>query len=527
MSFLNRTLNYFSSRKTSTKRKIFRAFSENGDSVYLSGDWLSRTLRNWMPSLKSGKTELSTGQRELTIARAYDAYRNQSLARAVIKRIKEGAVGVGLELCPTIEGELLGLTDEETIKLEDVIEREFDRWKKNCDLERTLSLSQFQALAITNMLITGDCFINTVYKKYSNEIYSLKFQMVDTSRVCNSGFSGDTKKNYSGIEVDEFGSPVSYTIRKAHRNLFFSERSKSLECKKYPVFGEKTGRRRFFHIFDKDIPEQLRGISVLAPIIADLKQLSRYSDAELMATVLTSYMTVILENETLDEDYSWKGKSEKDNYMGGKDLGLGHGAILELPKGRKVSQITPTRPNQGFDSFMLAVMRNLSAGTGIPLDELLLKFDRSYSSARASMLKAYNVYRIYRKILIDMWLDEAYGLFFDELVVTNSLPFINNYSDFRRRELYHGHVWIGQGRGAIDEVDEVNAAGARVKNGFSSLPLETAELKGVSLRTVQRQQARALRRAKMLGIQYNVADTVTVESNLKRKKEIKEEEDAN
>jgi capsid protein len=61
-----------------------------------------------------------------------------------------------------------------------------------------------------------------------------------------------------------------------------------------PAFGAKTGRRNILHLLYQERIGQRRGLPYLAPVLEALKQLGRYTDAELMAAVVAGMFTVFL-----------------------------------------------------------------------------------------------------------------------------------------------------------------------------------------------------------------------------------------
>ena len=50
-------------------------------------------------------------------------------------------------------------------------------------------------------------------------------------------------------------------------------------------------------IFESERAEQYRGVPYLAPVIESLKQLTRYSEAEIMAAVINGFFTVFITTE--------------------------------------------------------------------------------------------------------------------------------------------------------------------------------------------------------------------------------------
>ena len=56
-----------------------------------------------------------------------------------------------------------------------------------------------------------------------------------------------------------------------------------LEWTRVEARGELTGRRNIVHVITRERAGQLRGVPVLAPVLEALKQLGRYTEAEITA----------------------------------------------------------------------------------------------------------------------------------------------------------------------------------------------------------------------------------------------------
>lgn len=77
------------------------------------------------------------------------------------------------------------------------------------------------------------------------------------------------------------------------------------------AWGEKTGRRNVIHIMNRERIGQRRGVPFLAPVIEALKQLGRYTDAELVAAVVSGMFTVFIEKESASADGAFGELSRK------------------------------------------------------------------------------------------------------------------------------------------------------------------------------------------------------------------------
>ena len=96
------------------------------------------------------------------------------------------------------------------------------------------------------------------------------------------------------METDEDGEVIAYHFSKHHPLSYANE---PMEWVRVPAYGEKTGRRNVIHIMNRERIDQRRGVPFLAPVIEALKQLGRYTDAELVAAVVNGLFTVFIEKE--------------------------------------------------------------------------------------------------------------------------------------------------------------------------------------------------------------------------------------
>lgn len=349
---------------------------------------VKRALARWLPPINSANTELTETDNEILQGRSWDLYRNDEIAKAAITRVRTNVVATGLHLIPNLDYEFLGITEDESDLLEETIEREFYFLadSKDLDIERRRNFDEFQSSIIINYLVSGESFVNSIFYQRPSDIYSLKLQLIDSARVCNPGFAQDRKSFVRGVEMDIYGAPIYYHILKSHPSDIGIIGSSTFEWEKVSAFGFITGRRRFFHIFDPERAEQTRGFTYLAPVIEPLKQLKRYSEAELMAAVIGGMLTVFLESDEsaeIEDDNPGFPKQDDDPDNG---VTLGSGAVVGLSPGRRAKLVNPARPNVAFDPFFVAIARNIGAALELPLDEVLLRFEASYSAARASML---------------------------------------------------------------------------------------------------------------------------------------------
>ncbi|HGV4614003.1 TPA: phage portal protein, partial [Escherichia coli] len=115
-----------------------------------------------------------------------------------------------------------------------------------------------------------------------------------------------------------------------------------------PAYGSKTGRRNILHVMqDFERPGQRRGVPVLAPVIEALKQLGRYTDAELVAAVVSGMFTVFIKTDAPDGPVGESGIPQYEQIDNHDDntQEMGNGSIVSLGEGESIDTANPGRPN--------------------------------------------------------------------------------------------------------------------------------------------------------------------------------------
>ncbi|MDP5277152.1 phage portal protein [Chengkuizengella axinellae] len=412
-----------------------------------------------------------------------------ALATGALKTSRTNVVGTGLKLKPSFDAEFLGLSEEEAKELKRTIEREFDLWadSKVCDVMGLNNFYELQQLAYLSQLMSGDCFTLLPLIQDQNSIYDLRVRVIEADRCCDPE-KKDNKDIQGGVEVDVNGTVRAYHFVNQHPLGSSTEKK---EWSRVEVFGESTGRRNVLHLMESERPEQRRGVPILAPVIESLKQIGRYTEAELMAAVVSGLFTVFVHSETgelLENDID--SDSEQTESENQEPLELGNGSIINLLPGEKIETANPGRPNAVFDTFVTAILRQVGAALEIPYELLVKHFTASYSASRAALLEAWKSFRMRRTWLASDFCQPIYDEWFGEAVAKGRIHAPGFFDDPVIRKAYTKAEWHGPSPGQIDPLKEVNAAEKRVTNGFSTRERETAELIGGDFEMNHRQLVR-------------------------------------
>ncbi len=446
---------------------------------YEGASRVKRALSTWFPWWRDANADIDPDH-WLLRSRSRDLVRNNPLAAGAINGVVTNVVGTGLRLHARIDGEFLGMTDEESDSWEADIERRWEQWSESpeCDAAATSNFAQLQDMAFRGTLESGDIFITLPRFYRRNHPSALHLQLVESDRCSNPNFLYDTPTCAGGVERDQYGAPTGYHFTKYHPGAMYVGVIPYEWLPVVPAFSPKSGLRNVLHLYRPLRPDQARGVPYLAPVIEPIKQLGRYTDAEIMAAVVSGLFTVFIETEDgdgqLDVEYGTDKPGTTDATNPDNDYRLGNGSIIGLMPGEKITTADPKRPNTAFDPFVQAILRQIGTALEVPFEILIKHFTSSYSASRAAILEAWKFFSARRKWLSDNLCNPVYEIWMYEEVVSGRVKAPGFLTDPIKRKAYLGVVWTGPGRGMIDEVKEEAASNLRVLMTKSTLEEETA-----------------------------------------------------
>jgi lambda family phage portal protein len=446
---------------------------------YAGASTTRRSLSSWITGNRDADGDILYDQDRLR-QRSRDLVRNAPIATGAVGLVVNNTVGTGLKLQSRIDREYLRLDDAAADAWETAVEREWSLWadSQECDAARTQQFSDLQALAFRQVLENGDAFAVLPRFRRGLNPYLLKVQLIEADRVTNKNWSANTTTLAGGIQKDLYGAPVAYHVQRQHPGAIIARNLMAWD--EVPAFNSKTGLRNVLHLYEVLRPGQSRGVPYLAPVIEALKQLERYTEAELMAAVVSGMFTVFVESDTGGglPIPSFNPTTETGAQSDDEDYKLGNGSIVGLAPGEKISTANPGRPNQAFDPFISAILRQIGMALGLPYEVLIRHFSSSYSASRAALLEAWRFFRIRRAWLQNHFCQPVYENWLTEAVAFGRIPAPGFFADIRIRQAYCGTIWIGDAPGQIDPMKEVNASEKRISLGLSTLDEETVLLTG-------------------------------------------------
>lgn len=468
-------------------------------------------LSRWSPMAGSANTDTI---RDLPMlrARSRDQMRNAPVALGALNTTVNHVVGTGLTYTPAIDAEFLGLSDEQAEEWQDDTKRRFKTWSEStdCDVARQLDFYGIQELAFRSFLESGDCFVLTPRIARAGRAARLALQLLEADRICNPNRAADSPTVIDGVEIyPNTGEVIAYHVARQHPGGILSGGN---TWDRVAARGTSTGRRNVLAIFKPLRPGQVRGVPWIAPILEPLKQLGRWSDAELNAAVVSGLMATFVtmdptafdtlydedaQGAIIDTASKWSGEMES-----GKAINLLPGESIESP--------APGRPNPAFDPFWTAMVRQIGMALEMPYEVLVMHFQSSYSAARAALLMAWKSFRSKRDMLAKQLCQPVLELWLADEVAEGRINAPGFFSDEVVRAAWCAAIWTGDGPGSIDPAKEVDAAQKRVDLGISTKQAESILHDGVDWEQKHEQRVKEINAEKRDGIYFPPAGTPAV-----------------
>jgi lambda family phage portal protein len=520
-SLLDRAISYLSPER-GARRMMYRMQQDVAEQFisggYEGGSRGNRETRTWNPYPTDADSSSLFDLDELR-SRSRDAVRNQPLATGVINTTVTNVVGAGLKLQSMIDANYLGMDEAAADEWQRHTERRFNLWatSKDCDIERTLNFNALLDLILRQRLENGEAFVLLPMVPLPGLPNPLRIQVVESDRVCNPNFAFDTPQCVAGVGKDAHGAPEKYWILRGHPgNLRYLDRSR-WQWDPYSAFNARTGLRNVIHYYKPLRAGQTRGIPMLAPVIEPLKMISRLTQAELMASVVSSLFTVFVKTPTgqgLNNSPMGAPSSPVVNYGPGhqadapkSDLALGSGLVVDLAAGEEIELADPKRPNGAFDPFFQAIVRQIGVATGIPFEVLIKHYTSSYTAARAAIEDAWQFFLTMRSDLVENVCQLIYPIWMAQEVAQGTIHAPGFFADPMIRAAYLGNQWNGPAKRQVDPMKEVEAAAIRVSEGFTTRTEETSSMTGGDWEAKNRQRGKEERLRREQGL-ADVATTI-------------------
>lgn len=421
--------------------------------------------------------ELRSRARMLTIS--------SPIATSAIRTLRTNVVGTGIVPKPRLNIEVLGIDADTAFEIQKQIEREWELWSKdkfNCDATGVNDFYGMQQLAYRAYRESGDCFVLFKWQEATKRNpYSLRLHILEADRISTPNqypqnyhvghfhiIEGENPNNgnpiYDGVEIDKAtGSIVAYWVCNSYPDDYTDINAR--EWIRVEAIGQDTGMPNILQLMESDRPEQYRGVSILAPVMERVLQVSRYSESVVATAVLHAKQTMMIETNADPSMLPFpKDKQPKNMYTRAKDVAIGNGAVNVLKPGEKMTAFKPEQPTTSYEGYLGATAKEIGAALEIPKGQLLKEFNSSYSATRGELLEFQKFIKMNQQWFISDFCKPVYERWFTEAVALGRIKAPGYFNDPIIRQAYLNCEWIVPSFGQIDPTKEVQALSVAVAN---------------------------------------------------------------
>lgn len=456
-------------------------------------DEFDKSIMLWRAELNNLDRDLKA--KDKIEARAWDLYRNNSLMRAMVDKQVNTIVGSKTSLQAMPDYEYLGVTRQEAMDWQGLVEREFDLWAHSNEnfitADRSMNLTELLRVAQRTKLMTGEI---TVSREWRPSVigYSTCFNLFSPNRIKTPNTPND--RTFYGIEFDTFGAASAYYVEEAAIGQVKSFGRKKIN--RIPKFNE-FGWMQVFHIYDPLLPEYPRGISPAAAVLKTIKQLDRYKEADLDKNIIAANYVMAITSDASPEsvadmlsgadsasitsqDFALNGapglpqdvQQERDRILkqiSERYVELTGGHIMHLFNGESAQILQAPVASQTSADYAKGYTKQIANGMGISYEMASGDFAGINFSAGQMSLGIYehganierqmSAYKL-AKLIYYTWLPEA--------ILKGRIPLLGGKEFFPNREAYSKCEFTGARRVHVDPVKAANAASKNLGNGTTS-----------------------------------------------------------
>lgn len=309
-----------------------------------------------------------------------DARELRSRARSLVQNVPYIARGLEVLVSATIG---TGITPKAEGRRAAKLDKLWNEWGPVADADGLFDIYGLQAAAYRAMEQDGEVLIRRRTRRPGDglpvplQLQVLEIDWLDSSK--NVSVAGGTIIN--GIEYDVLGKPRAYWLFGAHPGD--SVRG-TLRLTSAPVPAVDI-----IHLYSPSRPGQGRGITRLASVIARVRDLMLYEDAELARKNLETRLGVLVSTDPdAMGNHTGEPGGDGSDAGGGNDLGpLPSGGITRVPDGLNPTFIEPKAAG-GYVDYCKFNIHLIAAGWGVPYESMTGDMTQvNFSSARIRQME--------------------------------------------------------------------------------------------------------------------------------------------
>ena len=228
------------------------------------------------------------------------------------------------------------------------------RWN---EFARTIGLASLMRQAMQNIVVDGEAFLAVSPNPRCR--YGETVVLLDSRRIGNPHEAYPTREMIDGVYFDRYGNVEKYCVYKPQ---YYPQ--VDYISTEYDV----VSHDRIFHLFRRELPNQVRGLSWFAPVLDLLIQLKEYVEAVTQAAKTSARWVATITTQSgipvpqLEEYY---GLQPGAKYAPNR-FETPNGDVLDVGAGRDVKPFHAVHPTTSSDAFIAQLLSQIGYALGLP-----------------------------------------------------------------------------------------------------------------------------------------------------------------
>ncbi|MBU4526564.1 MAG: phage portal protein [Desulfomicrobium sp.] len=338
---------------------------------------------NWRPTRKSADAILRTDAAGL-VARARSLDRNNVNVSGALRKIVSNVVHTGIRPQFTHSRTRAPLND---------LEGSFNAWAKH----NKFYVWQ-QGLALRHWWVDGEILGNLWIdpRRLLVGINPLRVEMLEQDLI-DSNKNGVLANGHTmrrGMELDRHGDPVACWILSAHPGDYLY--GTGLESARVEL-------SRLVHLWLPLRASQTRGVSLMAPIVEEIRDLGEYKASERIAARLAAAFGLFIKTQHPELGAAMMPGGTQSQAPTVGDY-LETGRIQTLPAGTEIQVAEASRPSSPYADYVRSANKDASVGFGLRYGNYSHDYtESSFSSERSAALDERRGWIGQQEFLTDGW----------------------------------------------------------------------------------------------------------------------------
>lgn len=453
MNLLDRVINYFA-----PTRGMVRIRARHATRIY-EGASQGRRAAAWRSTGASANSELQIAIAPLR-DRARELARNTPHASRMLDIIVAHSVGKGI----------VPVSSTGMDKIDNKVMSLWEDFCKQADVTGCMTFYAMQVLAVRSMIESGEAVIRFIDTPMSDgvavplQLQLLECDFIDHFRDGVYGSEGLGAQHGTGAGVERTRLGVGLGKYDVFKGLWLwpyhpGEMTTTINYKSF--VSEFVPRDELIHMFRRERPGQVRGVTWFAPVLTIARDMADFIDAANVKARMEACFAGFIINS--DEsvplfDQSLNGTQDV-NVPDAMTTTIEPGMLKELRSGQDIKFATPTATSQ-IETILMYNLQALSVGVGCTYDQTTGDLRQAnYSSLRAGKLDFWGLIgQLQAQTIIPQLCQPIWERFISRAILAGRLP-------DRKKNGGYPCEWVVPAREMIDPKKDFDAQKNLVRSG--------------------------------------------------------------